>query len=187
MLDWTTCQAVERSPDKVSGAWVFRGTRVPVSALFTNLEGGATIDEFLEWFPGVTREQAKTVLEYASRSLGDPLAAGRPSMRILLDHNVPERLRRLLTEHHVKTAYERGWSVLTNGELLRTTEAAGFGAMMTTDRGIRHQQNLAGRKLSLIVLSTNDWSWIRRAKSVIVEAASAIRRGSLVEIEIPGR
>ena len=75
MLDWTTCQAVERSPDKVSGAGVFRGTRVPVSALFANLEGGATIDEFLEWFPGVLREQVKIVLEHASRSLGDPLAA----------------------------------------------------------------------------------------------------------------
>ena len=75
MFDWTTCPAVERHPDKVSGAWVFRGTRIPVSALFSNLEGRATIDEFLEWFPGVSREQAKMVLEHASRSLGDPLAA----------------------------------------------------------------------------------------------------------------
>jgi len=75
MLDWTTCPAVERHPEKVSGAWVFRGTRVPVSALFSNLEGGATIDEFLEWFPGVSREQVKIVLEHTARSLGDPLAA----------------------------------------------------------------------------------------------------------------
>jgi uncharacterized protein (DUF433 family) len=75
MLDWTTCPAVERNPDKVSGAWLFRGTRVPVSAMFSNLEGGATIDEFLEWFPGVSRDQVKTVLEHASRSLGDPRAA----------------------------------------------------------------------------------------------------------------
>lgn len=75
MLDWTTCPAVERRTGKVSGAWVFRRTRVPVSALFTNLEGGATIDEFLEWFPGVSREHVKQVLEHASRSLGDPLAA----------------------------------------------------------------------------------------------------------------
>ena len=75
MLDWTTCPAVERHPEKVSGAGVFRGTRVPVSALFSNLEGGATIDEFLEWFPGVSREQVKIVLEHTARSLGDPLAA----------------------------------------------------------------------------------------------------------------
>jgi uncharacterized protein (DUF433 family) len=69
MLDWTSCPAVERSPEKVSGAWVFSGTRVPVKALFENLEDGATIDQFLEWFPGVTREQALAVLEFAEASL----------------------------------------------------------------------------------------------------------------------
>jgi len=69
MLDWATCQAVERDPDKVSGAWVFRGTRVPVSALFENVEGGATLDQFLAWFPGVTRAQAEAVLEHAVRSV----------------------------------------------------------------------------------------------------------------------
>jgi uncharacterized protein (DUF433 family) len=69
MLDWHQCPAVEQVPGKVSGAWLFRGTRVPVRALFENLEGGATVTEFLEWFPGVTREQVETVLEHASQSL----------------------------------------------------------------------------------------------------------------------
>ena len=69
MLDWSQCPAVERNPDRVSGAWVFRGTRVPVTALFENLESGARLDEFLEWFPGVTREQVEGVLEHATRSL----------------------------------------------------------------------------------------------------------------------
>ena len=69
MLDWTTCPAVERDPAKLSGAWAFRGTRVPVSALFENLESGATLDQFLAWFPGVTRSQAESVLEHAARSL----------------------------------------------------------------------------------------------------------------------
>ena len=69
MLDWTICPAVERDPQKVGGAWVFRGTRVPVSALFENLEGGATVDQFLQWFPGATREQVEVVLEHAARSL----------------------------------------------------------------------------------------------------------------------
>ncbi len=69
MLDWTTCPAVERDPEKLSGAWAFRGTRVPVSALFENLESGATLDQFLAWFPGVTRSQAESVLEHAARSL----------------------------------------------------------------------------------------------------------------------
>jgi uncharacterized protein (DUF433 family) len=57
MLDWNECSAVERVPGKVSGAWLFKDTRVPVSALFENLEDGATLADFLEWFPGVTREQ----------------------------------------------------------------------------------------------------------------------------------
>jgi len=69
MLDWATCSAVERSAEKVSGAWVFRGTRVPVSALFENLESGATVKNFLEWFPGVSQEQVDAVLEHATRSL----------------------------------------------------------------------------------------------------------------------
>jgi uncharacterized protein (DUF433 family) len=75
MLDWTTCPAVERKPQKLSGAWAFRGTRVPVSALFSNLESGATVDEFLEWFPGVSREQVNLVLEHTARSLSDPVPA----------------------------------------------------------------------------------------------------------------
>lgn len=69
MIDWRTCSAVERSPAKVSGAWVFRGTRIPVRALFENLEDGATVDNFLEWFPGVTKAQVEAVLEHAAASL----------------------------------------------------------------------------------------------------------------------
>src|SRR5213593_1571272 len=63
MIDWSTCPAVERDPDRVSGAWVFRGTRVPVAALFENLEDGAQVSEFVEWFPGVPLVQVRAVLE----------------------------------------------------------------------------------------------------------------------------
>jgi uncharacterized protein (DUF433 family) len=69
MLDWSQCAAVERIPGKVSGAWLFKNTRVPVKALFENIEGGATVQEFLEWFPGVAREQVEAVLDHAQRSL----------------------------------------------------------------------------------------------------------------------
>ena len=69
MLDWSHCSAVERSADKMSGAWVFRGTRVPVKSLFENLQDGATVDDFLEWFPGVGREQVVGVLQLAEQSL----------------------------------------------------------------------------------------------------------------------
>ncbi|MFZ4396534.1 MAG: DUF433 domain-containing protein [Kiritimatiellia bacterium] len=60
--DWTTCTAAESTREVVSGAWVFKGTRVPVYALFENIEDGASIDDFLEWFPGVTRQQVESVL-----------------------------------------------------------------------------------------------------------------------------
>jgi uncharacterized protein (DUF433 family) len=69
MLDWNQCPAVERVPGKVSGAWVFKGTRVPVKALFENLEDGARLDDFLAWFPGVRRDQAEAVLRHAENSL----------------------------------------------------------------------------------------------------------------------
>ena len=69
MLDWSQCAAVERMPGKVGGAWLFKGTRVPVKALFENLEGGARVGDFLEWFPGVTHEQVDAVLRHAEQSL----------------------------------------------------------------------------------------------------------------------
>jgi uncharacterized protein (DUF433 family) len=63
MAPWEECSEVEKDPEKVSGAWVFRGTRVPVSALFENLRDGASVDDFLEWFPGVDRRQVEAVLD----------------------------------------------------------------------------------------------------------------------------
>jgi uncharacterized protein (DUF433 family) len=68
MIDWSTCPAVERDPERVSGAWVFRGTRVPIAALFENLEDGAQVAEFVQWFPGVSLEQVRAVLEHAAQS-----------------------------------------------------------------------------------------------------------------------
>jgi uncharacterized protein (DUF433 family) len=69
MIDWNTCPAVERTPEKVSGAYVFTGTRVPVRALFENIDSGASVNDFLEWFPGVTRAQVSTVLGHTELSL----------------------------------------------------------------------------------------------------------------------
>jgi len=71
-LDWSQCPAVESLAGKVSGAWVFKGTRTPVAIVFENLEDGMTIDEVMEQFP-VTREQVKAVLEFAARSLDAPV------------------------------------------------------------------------------------------------------------------
>ncbi|MDQ3773502.1 MAG: DUF433 domain-containing protein [Pseudomonadota bacterium] len=75
MIDWSSCLAVERDPRHVSGAWVFRGTRVPVAALFENLEDGAQIAQFIEWFPGVTLDQVRAVLDHAARSSPETVSA----------------------------------------------------------------------------------------------------------------
>lgn len=76
-IDWSQCSAVESVPGKVSGAWVFRDTRMPVSIVFENLESGASIEEISEWFH-VTREQVGAVLEFAARSLDPPSSSPPP-------------------------------------------------------------------------------------------------------------
>jgi uncharacterized protein (DUF433 family) len=73
--DWVSLTAVESRPDIVSGAWVFRGTRVPVAALFENLRDGATVDQFLEWFPGVQKADVRAVLEHEAKASHGPTAA----------------------------------------------------------------------------------------------------------------
>ncbi len=73
-LDWSQCLAVESIPGKVSGAWVFKGTRMPVAVVFENLEAGANIDDIMEWFD-VSREQVTAVLDFAARSLEAPTLA----------------------------------------------------------------------------------------------------------------
>jgi uncharacterized protein (DUF433 family) len=75
MLDWSKCPAVESVPGKLSGAWVFRGTRVPVSAVFENLEDGLTINEIVQMFDGLSKELVVTVLEFAAQSLDAPVLA----------------------------------------------------------------------------------------------------------------
>jgi uncharacterized protein (DUF433 family) len=80
-LDWSQCPAVESTPGKRSGAWVFRDTRTPVSAVFENLEAGATINEVMDWFH-LTREQVVAVLEFAARSLDAPIAGQLPAQTV---------------------------------------------------------------------------------------------------------
>jgi uncharacterized protein (DUF433 family) len=71
-MDWSKCPAVDRSPGKLGGKWCFAGTRLPVAALFENLKDGATIDQFLEWFPDATAEQVHAVMAFAVASLQQP-------------------------------------------------------------------------------------------------------------------
>jgi len=69
MTDWNECTAVERTPGRASGVWVFSGTRIPLFALYENLAAGATVDEFVEWFPGVETRQVRAVLEHEAEAL----------------------------------------------------------------------------------------------------------------------
>lgn len=71
MLNWSQCVSIERIPGKVGGVWLFKDTRVSVSALFENLKSGATVEEFLQWFPGVDREQIDAILNHTQRSLAE--------------------------------------------------------------------------------------------------------------------
>ena len=71
-IEWSQCSAVESVPGKVSGAWVLKNTRMPVSAIFENLEAGASIDDIMEWFRGLDRAQVREVIEFAARSLDKP-------------------------------------------------------------------------------------------------------------------
>ena len=74
-LDWSRCSAVESVPGKVSGAWVLKGTRMPVSVIFENLEAGANIDDIMQWYDGLDRAQVKAVIEFAARSLDEAPAS----------------------------------------------------------------------------------------------------------------
>lgn len=71
-IDWSSCPGVERIPGKVSGAWLFKGTRLPVSVLFGNLAAGATLDEIVEWYGGVTKGELEAVLEYVADTFASP-------------------------------------------------------------------------------------------------------------------
>jgi len=106
-------------------------------------------------------------------------------MRILLDHNTPAPLRYALQGHQVETAFERGWAELLNGHLLSEAESSGFDLLITTDRGIRYQQNWSGRTIAMLVLSTNDWTRLRRCKEQILTAVNSMPASGFAELEIP--
>ncbi len=107
-------------------------------------------------------------------------------MRILFDNNVPVGVRVFLVQHEVRTILEMNWSPrLKNGELLKAAEAAGFDVLMTSDQNIRYQQNLDGRKLSLVVLGSNIWNVVRRHSVAIATEVEKTVPGSYRMIEMP--
>jgi hypothetical protein len=97
----------------------------------------------------------------------------------------PGALRQLLVGHDVSTAYECGWSTLKNGELLSAAELEGFEVLVTTDKNLRYQQNLASRSIAILVLGTTSWPRIQSAAEIVVAAVAAVSPGTYAEIAIP--
>jgi len=105
--------------------------------------------------------------------------------RILLDEGVPIGVRTLVTGFEVEAVPELRWAGLSNGDLIRAAEEAGFEVMITCDQNIRYQQNLAGRRLALVVLTTNHWDTIRANGGGILPAVESATVGSFAMVEMP--
>lgn len=107
-------------------------------------------------------------------------------MLVLFDHGTPRGIARALEGHTVKEAKAQGWDTLSNGELLKAAEEAGFDVLLTTDTNLPHQQNLRGRHLAVVILSKNRWSLVQRVIPRIAEAVNAAKPGTCTLVEIPG-
>jgi len=107
-------------------------------------------------------------------------------MMVLFDNGTPRTLARYLIDQHTVTeARSQGWAELENGELLGNAEAAGFEVLVTTDRNISYQQNLAGRKIAIVVLGKGRWALIEPRVAQVVAAVNGARPGSYMEVDIP--
>ncbi len=108
-------------------------------------------------------------------------------MLVLLDHGTPRGIARALQGHTIKEARAQGWDTLSNGDLLKAAEEAGFEVLLTTDTNLPYQQNLEGRKLAVVILSKNRWSLVRPMMQQIADAVNAARPGTCTIVEIPPR
>ena len=108
-------------------------------------------------------------------------------MLILFDNGTPRGLAHLLTGHSVEEARARGWEELANGELIDAAEQGGFDLMVTTDKNIRYQQNLTGRRIALVILGNQQWPDVRLCLDMIAATVDACEPGSYTEVEIPFR
>src|SRR5580692_11605929 len=106
-------------------------------------------------------------------------------MRILFDNGTPRGLSRFLIGHSVEEARARGWEELANGELIDAAERSGFELIVTTDKNIRYQQNLEGRKIALVVLRNSQWPMVKVVAESIVSAINAAVPGSYLEVDVP--
>lgn len=105
-------------------------------------------------------------------------------MKILFDQGTPVPLRKLLPEHLVVTAYERGWQTLENGSLIAAAESDGFEVIITTDQNLKYQQDLSNRSISIVVLSSTSWPRIRENVTAIQKGLDRVLPSSFLEIKI---
>jgi uncharacterized protein (DUF433 family) len=136
--------------DILGGEPLFKGTRVPIYSLFGHLEAGVTLNEFLEDFPTVTRAQAVAILEIANKMLSSKKLM--KCMRLLLDENLPKRLKQDLLNHEVFTVRDMKWAGVKNGKLLELMLAERFSTLLTFDKNLQHQQNFSKYTVAVIVL-----------------------------------
>ncbi|MEQ1472639.1 MAG: hypothetical protein ABLQ96_02395 [Candidatus Acidiferrum sp.] len=108
-------------------------------------------------------------------------------MLVLFDHGTPAPLRSFLAGHTVRESKELGWDRLSNGELLRAAEEAAFEVFLTTDKNIRHQQNLSQRVMAIVVLGNSRWPVLQRYVDRVVKAVNTAKPGTYFEVEIPDR
>jgi hypothetical protein len=106
-------------------------------------------------------------------------------MLILFDHVTPRGIARFLAGHTVTRAKDRGWDTLSNGDLLAEAERAGFDVLLTADKNIQYQQNLTGRKIAVVVLSTPQWPLVKLHIEKIAAAVNTATPGSYAEVQIP--
>lgn len=157
-LDWSQCPAVESVPGRLSGAWVLRGTRMPISVIFENLEYGSSIEEIIENY-NVTREQIQAVLDFAARRAAAPPPVGTTSVADAHTLSSQRPLQTCPSYRRSLGFYSRRVRMGSAGErrLAGSRGKAGFDLLLTADKNMRYQQNLSGRKIALVVLGNSPW------------------------------
>ena len=106
-------------------------------------------------------------------------------MRVLFDHGTPDRIAQALYGHEVTFVRHLGWHEIANGDLIRQAEEAGFEVLLSTDKNIRYQQNLAFRKIGIVILGISRWPSVRRYLAQIAAAVDAAAPGTYAEVDIP--
>ncbi len=105
-------------------------------------------------------------------------------MQVLFDQGTPVPLRRYLTSHSVSTVFEKGWSTMQNGDLLRAPEQEGFEILVTTDQNLKYQQSLANYRLAIVVLPTTSWPVIEKSANRVVDAIDGMKPGDYLEVRL---